>query len=98
LRVISDKKSCREEMERDTNPKDPRKFDSTIKSDPLVAAPRHPHYISLTAEHQESDLEGVQLEFLDYIALFVALLQTVFLPILIMMGVFALLTFILYNL
>lgn len=56
-------------------------------NDPFLAAPINPQYLSLTSESTESDLEGVSLEFKDYIALFIALLQTVFLPLLLIMGI-----------
>jgi len=83
-------------MKDDSNPEN-KSLRSTLDKNPLLSAPVHPHYISLTSEEKDSELSGVKLEFKDYIALFIALLETVFLPFLILMGVFFLLSFVFYN-
>ena len=70
----------------------------TLQTDPLVSAQVHPHYISLTPESEKNELQGVELDYKDYIALFIALLQTVFLPIMILMAVLVFLVIILQNL
>ncbi|MHA2095077.1 MAG: hypothetical protein ACW98F_10665 [Candidatus Hodarchaeales archaeon] len=61
-------------------------------NDPFLSAPVQPQYLSLTKEHTESDLAGTELDFKDYIALSIALIQTVFLPLLIIMGILFLLS------
>ncbi len=66
---------------------DKKEDPSLPTDDPFLAAPINPQYMSLTSENQESDLGGVKLELKDYIALFIALLQTVFLPLLMIIGI-----------
>ncbi len=66
-------------------------------NDPFLSAPIQSQYLSLTSEHTESDLAGTQLDFKDYIALFIALIQTVFLPLLLIMGILFLLSFIFHQ-
>ncbi|MHA2156312.1 MAG: hypothetical protein ACXABU_13280 [Candidatus Hodarchaeales archaeon] len=61
-------------------------------NDPFLAAPVNPQYLSLTSEHTDTDLAGAELDFKDYIALFIALIQTVFLPLLIIMAILFLLS------
>lgn len=54
--------------------------------------PIRPEHMSLMPESKTSDIQGASLEKKDYLALFIAMMQTVFLPLIAIMGVFFILT------
>ncbi|MHA1228480.1 MAG: hypothetical protein ACTSPV_17265 [Candidatus Hodarchaeales archaeon] len=59
----------------------------------MLAGRPSPQYALLASETDENELAGVELEPKDWIALTIALLQTLFLPLLIIMGVLLALSF-----
>jgi hypothetical protein len=47
--------------------------------------------MSMMPESGDSDIQGASLEKKDYVAIFIAMMQTVFLPLIAIMGVFLIL-------
>ena len=52
---------------------------------------KNPEFIGFLTREQENKLKGAKLERMDYLAITIALLQTVFVPIFVLMGIFVVL-------
>ena len=58
--------------------------------DSRPSARQNPGFIDFLNRDQKNEVKGTELEKMDYVAMFIALLETVFLPVLILISIFIL--------
>ncbi len=59
--------------------------------DSSLNAQKNPEFINFLSQDQENKIAGAKLEKMDYIAIFIALLETVFIPIFVLLIIFIIL-------